>query len=268
MIYDAPQNPFLPIALPTENKKKVIMPDIEVCIDSAHGANSALSGGVTRLETCAGLSDGGLTPSVGLVKQIDSWRMGARQFVMIRPRAGDFVYSSDEIDIMENDILSIKSLNLPSVKGFVFGCLTADGCVDMTSMRRLVSAARPYAITFHRAVDVAADYDKAFQQVVSLGCDCVLTSGGRAKALEGVNAIQRAVSIYGNKIQIMPGSGVNPTNAQALLSTGVTALHFSAKTRIKSASSLSMGSADAGEGYNSASKETIQQMLRVVHAKL
>eukprot|EP01061_Rhynchopus_euleeides_P044082 TRINITY_DN77115_c0_g1_i1.p1 TRINITY_DN77115_c0_g1~~TRINITY_DN77115_c0_g1_i1.p1 ORF type:complete len:246 (+),score=90.41 TRINITY_DN77115_c0_g1_i1:113-850(+) len=242
--------------------------EVEVCIDSVHGALSALAGGVRRLETCAGLSDGGLTPSLGLVQQIDAWGKGARQFVMIRPRGGDFAYSRDEVDVMLRDIEAVKALRLPSVAGFVFGCLTPQRSVDLLSMNRLITAARPLAVTFHRAIDVAVDYDAALLRVVELGCDYLLTSGGRPTAVAGKETIRRAVQRHGKAIAIMAGSGVNPDNAAELLDAGVSHLHFSAKGRVASSyASLSMGSADSGDGYNSASQETVERMLRAV-AKL
>ena len=244
--------------------------EIEVCIDSVHGARAALDGGVRRLETCGGLSDGGLTPSIGLVRLIDSWQAGAEQYVMIRPRGGDFAYSADEVQVMEDDIRAIQALRLPSVKGFVFGCLTADRALDEQAMQRLMSVARPQQVTLHRAVDVCRDYDGAFAAAVKLGVDCVLTSGNTGAAMDGIENIRRVVAAYGGRVQIMPGSGVKPENARQLLATGARKLHFSAKCRVASSyASISMGSADSGDGYNSASKETVERMLAAVReAKL
>eukprot|EP01064_Diplonema_japonicum_P037833 TRINITY_DN8995_c0_g1_i1.p1 TRINITY_DN8995_c0_g1~~TRINITY_DN8995_c0_g1_i1.p1 ORF type:complete len:267 (+),score=56.45 TRINITY_DN8995_c0_g1_i1:69-803(+) len=241
------------------------MVTIEVCIDSAHGARAALEGGVERLEICASLAEGGLTPSVGLVCQIDTWGLDAEQYIMIRPRGGDFMYSEDEIQIMEQDIRCFAALKLNSVKGFVFGVLTKDRKVNVEATKRLVAAAVGYETTFHRAVDVALDTEGAVRDVIACGCTCILTSGGCAKAIDGITTIKSMIEKYGRSIAIMPGSGVNPSNAPTLLTTGARHLHFSAKTYVPSAyTGIAMGSSDSGAGYNSASKDLVEKMLTVV----
>ncbi|KAJ9459099.1 Copper homeostasis protein CutC [Diplonema papillatum] len=245
------------------------MATIEVCIDCLHAAAAALRGGAQRLETCASLAEGGLTPSIGFVRGVDALirklNPSSVQYVMVRPRGGDFVYSAEEQAAMEADIAAVKGLRLRSVAGFVLGFLTQDRVVDAAATARFVAACRPLKVTFHRAVDVAADYLPAVESVLSAGCDYLLTSGGCARAIDGRSNIAAAVKLCCRRMCVMAGSGVSPDNALELMAAGVDHLHFSAKTRVPAAyESIPMGSSDSGDGYNSASEDTVRRMLSVV----
>eukprot|EP01060_Flectonema_neradi_P015620 TRINITY_DN22250_c0_g1_i1.p1 TRINITY_DN22250_c0_g1~~TRINITY_DN22250_c0_g1_i1.p1 ORF type:complete len:246 (+),score=49.46 TRINITY_DN22250_c0_g1_i1:53-790(+) len=242
------------------------MIEIEVCIDSVHGAKTAIEGGVRRLEVCSSLGDGGLTPSIGLVKLIDSWGTtinGIKQFIMIRPRAGDFAYSSEEVQVMLDDIRSIKSLNLPTVAGFVFGILNNDRTLNVSVNEALIEAASPKQCTLHRAIDVASDYLKAAEIASQIGFNCILSSGGHQKAIEGLGPLKQLSS---RGISVMAGSGVNPSNVvEIITATGVKKVHFSAKTRVPSKyKTISMGSSDTGDGYDSVGIEKVRQMICAV----
>ena len=152
--------------------------------------------------------------------------------VMIRPRGGDFLYTDLEFRTM---LLDIAHAREAGATGVVFGILTADGKVDVARTRALVEAAEGMETTFHRAVDMTANYEEAIGDIIATGCTRILTSGGYDKALDGIDHIRQAVAIANGRIEIMAGSGVTSANAQQLKATGVDALHFSAKKMIMGA---------------------------------
>lgn len=202
------------------------MPQVEVCCYSIADCQTAQACGADRVELCGGRYEGGTTPSAGLIKL-------ARQcltldlYVMIRPREGDFLYSTDEFEVMKNDIRLAKSLD---VDGVVLGVLRADGAVDAEQMARLFDLAYPLPITFHRAFDVTADPMEALETIIEAGCVRILTSGQKNRAVEGKSLITRLVQEADSRIEIMAGSGVNALNAQELMHTGVNALHLTGKS--------------------------------------
>jgi copper homeostasis protein len=149
--------------------------------------------------------------------------------VMIRPRGGDFLYSDDEFETM---LLDIKRAREAGATGVVFGILTADGRVDVDRTRALVEASAGMETTFHRAVDMTANYEEAVEAVIKAGCNRILTSGGYDKAIDGAENIRRAVEVAACRIEIMAGSGVVAANAAELKALGVDALHFSAKKMV------------------------------------
>jgi copper homeostasis protein len=146
--------------------------------------------------------------------------------VMIRPRGGDFLYSEAEFEQMKHDIVFARECG---ADGVVLGILTAGGDVDVERTRQLVALARPAECTFHRAFDVARNPLRALEDVIAAGCRRVLTSGGSATAVEGIDTLRELVRAAAGRIEIMAGSGVNPGNAHRLAATGVDALHFSAR---------------------------------------
>jgi copper homeostasis protein len=171
--------------------------------------------------------------------------------VMIRPRGGDFLYADDEFETMLRDIDHARK---GGATGVVFGILTAEGRVDVERTRRLVEAAEGMETTFHRAVDMTADYLKAVEDIIEAGCTRILTSGSYDKAIDGIENIARAVEISRGRIEIMAGSGVVASNAEALKGVGVDALHFSAKKMIPGGMQyrnprISMGGSSAVDEY-------------------
>jgi copper homeostasis protein len=147
---------------------------------------------------------------------------------IVRPRGGDFLYSDMELDNMRYDIYVAKTLG---VHGVVFGCLTPAGNINVQQVKKLVHAAKPLSVTFHRAFDVCQDPLTALEQLIDLGCDRVLTSGQQPTAIQGVPLIAQLVQAAKDRIIVMPGCGINPTNIQCIQEqTGAKEFHASART--------------------------------------
>ena len=197
----------------------------ELCSYSIEACHVAARLGVNRVELCASPAEGGVTPSLASIEQACSVT-GIDVSVMIRPRGGDFLYTDEEFQTMLRDIAHARRAG---ATGVVFGILTADGKVDMARTRAIVEEAQGMETTFHRAVDMTADYEQAIRDIISTGCTRILTSGGYDKALDGIDHIRQAVAIANGRIEIMAGSGVTAACAEQIAATGVDALHFSAK---------------------------------------
>lgn len=181
---------------------------IECCCTSLEEVAEALEGGASRIELCENLEVGGVTPSESLLKSVMQFSTVPVN-VLVRPREGNFVFSPEEEDAMLKDIEMCKRLN---VNGVVIGALTPEGNVDMPMMKRLVKAARPLQITFHRAFDCCSNPHAALNDIIALGCDRLLTSGLEPSAHTGRALIATLVSQAGDRLIIMPGGGVRPSN--------------------------------------------------------
>ena len=198
---------------------------VEICIDRFESARAARLGGADRVEVCAALEVGGLTPGLGLVERcVKLGDLGV--MVMIRPHAGGFDYRDDDWHTMLRDLAAVKQLG---VQGVVFGALTSEGQIDRRRCEQFLAAARPLEVTFHRAFDLTADPLAALEDLIDLGVDRILTSGQAPTAWEGRALIRRLVDRAENRISIMPGAGVNPTNVADLVrATEVVEVHGSA----------------------------------------
>lgn len=188
---------------------------LERCCTTLAQVSEAVENGAGRIELCSDIKVGGLTPDWPLLKECVS--LGIPVNVLVRPRPGNFVYSAEEVGLMLEDIDSCRELG---AAGVVVGALTAEDDVDMDVMMRLVghakSGPRPLTVTFHRAFDECREPFVALEQIISLGCERILTSGGRATAYEGRELLSELVSKAGERIIIMPGSGVIPDNLDFL----------------------------------------------------
>ena len=182
---------------------------IEICANSAQSCVEAEAGGATRVELCAGIPEGGTTPSYGEIKTAKALTSKIDINVIIRPRGGDFLYTEAEVQSMLLDIELCKELK---VHGVVFGCLTKDGDIDVPLMRRLIETAKPLSVTCHRAFDVCRDPFAALEQLIELGCDRILTSGQQSDAVKGIPLIAELVKRAAGRIIIMPGCGVRENN--------------------------------------------------------
>lgn len=202
---------------------------LEICAASLPSAQAAQAGGAHRIELCQALELGGLTPSHGLIREVQA-QVSIPVFVLIRPRAGGFVYNSDELAIMRVDIEICRQLGC---MGVVLGALTASGHVDMGACQGLINAAGGLDVTFHRAFDACPDQAQALEDVIALGCQRVLTSGGQATAVAGQNQLAALVAQAAGRISVMPGAGITGANIQALATaTGAQEFHASAKQRL------------------------------------
>lgn len=204
---------------------------LEVVVDSVESAAAARSGGAGRVELCANLVEGGITPSAGMIAQCRE-RIDIPLYVMIRPRGGDFLYSDAELEVMRRDIRQARSLG---ADGVVLGLLQPDGTVDAARTRRLVALARPLDVTFHRAIDVCRDPIEALDALMRLGVDRVLTSGQAPSALTGARMIARMVRQAGNQLVILPGGRIDEKNAVRIAErTGVRELHVRGARQVRS----------------------------------
>ena len=199
---------------------------LEVAANSVASAVAAQAGGAGRVELCTALELGGLTPSRGQIALARD-RLRIPLYVLIRPRAGDFVYSDDECDTMLRDVETCVELGCD---GIVIGVLDADGDVDRRRCAELVTAAKGLSVTFHRAIDVSRDPLQALEAAIALGCERVLSSGAQPGAPQGAGLLATMVQRAGNRLSVMPGAGVNADNIAILRSiTGAREFHASAK---------------------------------------
>lgn len=200
--------------------------ELEICCGSYRSAEAALEAGAQRVELCSGLSEGGLTPSIGLVKAVCGLK-GIVHHVLIRPRGGDFLYGAKEKDIILSDIEACVSAG---AEGVVVGGLTTDGEIDVPFLQECVHVAGAAHVTFHRAFDLCRDPFVALQQIADTGCTRLLTSGQAATAETGIPMLRRLVELTPAHLSIMPGCGVNAGNAAHILkSTGARNIHASAR---------------------------------------
>lgn len=208
---------------------------LEVCVDSLASARAAIAGGADRLELCSALIAGGLTPYVGLLRQIRA-ESDIPIRCLMRPRAGDFLYTPEELSMMQDQISMLAEAG---ADGFVIGCLTAEGELDMDAMKPMVACCGGRGMTLHRCIDVSRDLEKTYLDAAKLGIDTVLTSGGAASCREGREKIQRLLALREKTAgpEILVGAGVNARLIREFGQTmpGVRAFHMSGKKEVESA---------------------------------
>lgn len=202
----------------------------EFCIEDFEALKSAERNGIHRVELCTGLSVGGLTPSLGLIRKCSDYSK-IEIHVLIRPREGDFMYSNDEFEVIKNDLVVAANAG---AEGVVVGCLTQEGEIELEKNKELVMLAKSLKmeITFHRAFDFCLDPFIALEKLIELGFDRILTSGQEESAEKGIPMLTQLVNQAQGRIQIMAGGRVNEANAELIASSGVDALHFSVHTKV------------------------------------
>ncbi|MBD5261740.1 MAG: copper homeostasis protein CutC [Bacteroides sp.] len=221
---------------------------LEICAADIDSAYAAARGGADRIELCCALSEGGLTPSAGMIEEALTVP-GIKVNVLIRPRSGDFLYSEAELAAMLRDIALCRRLG---VNGVVTGALTPEGDVDTAACRLMAEAAGDLHKTFHRAFDMTRDPRRAVSDITALGFDRILTSGQAPSALDGAPLIGSLQADF-PEITFIAAGGVNPGNARRIADiAGVREIHASAKTAVGSAMTfrnraVSMGAPDADE---------------------
>lgn len=204
----------------------------EICANSVESCLAAQMGGADRVELCAGIPEGGTTPSYGNILIAREVLKETKLHVIIRPRGGDFLYSPLEQRIMLKDI---ENAHQSGVDGVVFGCLTAEGKIDVPLMKLLIEASQNMSVTFHRAFDVCRNPEEALEEIIRLGCDRILTSGQQPTAEKGIPLLSKLQQKAEGRIQLLAGCGVNETNiARIAAETGIHEFHFSAREEIES----------------------------------
>lgn len=194
---------------------------IEVCVTSVSAARTAEKAGVDRLELCAELAIGGITPSVGLLHAVrDAVQLPVH--VLIRPRSGDFYYREEVVEEMLRDIEYCQQIGY---EGFATGCLRLDGRLDVNYMEQIARAVGSSHLTFHRAFDRLSDWESDLPHLEALGVDTILSSGQAASAMEGLPLLERLRQA--SRCGIMPGGGIRPENVDHFMDKGFEAIHLS-----------------------------------------
>jgi len=201
-----------------------ITPLLEACCDSILSARTAQDLGAGRVELC-GSGTGGTTPSLGLISRCRD-ELYVPLHIMIRPHVNDFVYSSDDMEVMRNDIVAARALG---VDGIVVGVLHSDDRIDVEGMASLIHLARPLKVTFHRAFDRTPDAVEAMETLLQLGVNYVLTAGHAPTALDGVDRLHALQRQAGNRLTVLAGGGVRPHNVRDVVArSGVREIHANA----------------------------------------
>ena len=200
---------------------------LEIAVFSVEAAVTALKAGAHRIEFCEHPQEGGTTPSYGSLKTLRSYTTQP-VFPIIRPRGGDFLYSRSEFEVMKADLLIVKELGY---LGAVIGLLNADGSIDTNRTKELVDIAGPsMQISFHRAFDRCKDPIKSLEDIIATGCKRILTSGQVPNAVDDLPLLKKLVEQAGDRIIIMPGSGVRSNNIKEIIqATGAKEIHSSAR---------------------------------------
>jgi copper homeostasis protein len=241
---------------------------IEICTDNIESAIEAQNAGADRIELCNNLPEGGTTPGLGLIRSARQ-NLSIGIHVIIRPRSGDFLYSALEIDIMKREIDVCRECG---IDGVVIGILEPGGAIDVARTAQLIEFARPMSVTFHRAFDMCMDPFKGLEAVIDSGADRLLTSGQRNRAHEGVLLLKELVERAGDRIIIMPGSGINESNIINIARiTRAKEFHFTGRKVIDSRmifrrEDISMGSANGMTEYSR--KVADPELIRSIVNKL
>lgn len=245
-----------------------------MCANSVESCLAAQAGGANRVELCAGIPEGGTTPSYGDIAVALELLKETRLHVIIRPRGGDFLYSPIEQRIILKDIDLARKLG---ADGVVFGCLTAEGDVDLPLMRQLMEAAEGMSVTFHRAFDVCRNPQQALEDIIGLGCHRILTSGQQPTAEQGIPLLKNLQQQADGRIILLAGCGVNETNiARIAQETGIHEFHFSAREQIESGMlyrnpQVSMGGTVCIEEYSrplTTSKRVSQTIAALINNRI
>ncbi|HKT30609.1 copper homeostasis protein CutC [Dyella sp.] len=236
---------------------------LEIAAGTLASALAAQEGGADRVELCSSLAEGGITPSYGMLAVVRE-RVRIPVYVLVRPRAGDFLYDDADFEMMRRDIETCVSLGFD---GVVIGALDADGHVD-PRCRELVHAAGKLGVTFHRAIDASANVSRALDDVMALGCERVLTSGGCANALAGAQVIAGLVKQAGDRVKVMAGAGIRSGNlAEVMRLTGAHECHGSARAVVKSSMRyLNPALKDLAPDIEQTSVEEVQAMKQQLAA--
>ena len=235
---------------------------LEVIGFTIDGCSLAQTAGAHRIELCDNPAEGGTTPSHGFIKAARE-KLQIALYPIIRPRGGDFFYSDDEFGIIKTDVRLCRELGCD---GVVIGMLHADGTVDITRCKQLIEIADPMGVSFHRAFDRTNDPFNALEDIIDMGCERILTSGLQPTALEGASLIAKLVQQAGDRIKIMPGSGLRAANIVEIAEkTGAVEFHTSA--RMNADSKMNYTNESMGEDLRSVSIDTDEVKKIIAHLK-
>ncbi len=232
--------------------------EFELCAETLEACDAAEHGGADRIELCAALSEGGVSPSRGFLKAALA-RVAIPVHVLVRPRIGGFVFTHDEFLAMCNDMEDALDLG---AAGFVVGLLTAEGAVDVERVERLVQLAAGRPVTFHRALDHARDLAAALDAVIAVGCSRVLTSGGEPTVTQGRASLERLCAQAAERIRVAAGGGVTLANASLLLQIPGLDLHGS----LRSSATAFQGDALWAPASSGVHENDVRRMAALVHA--
>lgn len=241
---------------------------LEVCVDTIQSALNAEKGGASRIELCSALSEGGLTPTVGLLKTIKS-TLSIPIYAMLRPRRGmDFVYSDEEISSMKYDALQLKRVG---ADGFVFGVLNPDATVNTNVCKDFLEIISPLPATFHRAFDFVPDPFNSLTRLIQLGFSRVLTSGQACSAVDGISLLKELTELAKDRINIMPGGGINASNVGEILSKvpATKEIHASCRMPIitnypSHKNSCALGSNDSLTEFLITNVDTVRELVTAI----
>lgn len=234
---------------------------VEIAVQDAAGARTAVAGGADRLELCQALETGGLTPSLGLLDSVLNAVDPALVNVLVRPRGGGFVYDADEITVVSTDIAACVARG---AGGVVVGALTRGGALDREAIRRWRDAAGTATLVFHRAIDAAPEPMQVFDALREEGITRVLTSGGAARSIEGLPTLEAFVTSGEGTIEVMAGGGVRPEDIPSLRRAGLPSVHLSARERI-GADTVS-GPGGGAEGHDATSARIVADAVAAARA--
>lgn len=216
---------------------------IEVCAADVESALAAAGGGADRIELCSALEVGGVTPGPGTIQAVRK-AIELPLVILVRPRRGDFLYTGAEFEALLADIDFARAAG---AEGVALGVLDSEGGLDRERTARLVERARPLEVTFHRAFDLCRDRAAVLEELVELGVDRILTSGGAPDVVKGIPELRSLVELAGERIGILPGGGVRAANAlEVKRGTGASELHLSASRLIESSMRFPEATPDLG----------------------
>lgn len=247
---------------------------VEVCCGSYYDALQAAEGGAGRIELNCALALGGLTPTVSTLRLTKENAPALHVIAMLRPRGGGFCYSPEDFEVMKEEC---NELLQNGADGIAFGCLNEDATLNMEQNKQLISLIKEAGkeAVFHRAFDCSSEPFATIEQLITLGVDRVLTSGLMPKAIDGLDMLEQLQSRYGDKIQILAGSGVNAGNAvQIVKQTGITQIHSSCKawktdpTTVRNKVSYSFASGEHERMYDVVSAELVKELIGLMQEQV
>lgn len=238
---------------------------LEVCVDNFESAMGAITGGASRIELCTALTEGGLTPTPGMLMQIQNNNpQKVPIFCMLRCRPGNFIYTPEEVEIMKEDA---KLLRKTGADGFVFGALLENGDVDMKNCREIIKSCFPLPVTFHRAFDYCRRPTIEVEVIIDLGFTRLLTSGKQKTAQQGVKLISKLIEQAGSRIIIMPGGGINLDNLKFIMENTEALEYHGSFKKAKEQTSSNNADVNIDENctiYNVTDEELVSKVVQLL----